>query len=113
MCQKVWPLGLTPVIAKHRNGYFHRQEKLAGQGFRDTLEGMTGDIRRLFGEEILNFKLRLLNLNQWDARENRPLATNPILFALANVWNLGDGELDNLFRLCKDVGKEKGARGPA
>ena len=89
--------------------YHGREPEWAGcLDFQGTLSGMTDDIRRLFGREILNFKLRLLNLHKLDIREGLNLATNPILFVLSNIWNLEDDELENLFRLCKNAEDEKG-----
>ena len=73
--------------------------------FQDNLVGMTEDIRRAFGKNILNFKLRLLNLHELDGLpEAQNLVTHPILATLAKIWNMKKEDLDNIVRLCKNIG---------
>ena len=84
---------------------YHGEEREWGDNplcFHDTLK-IPEDALPHFKGEILNFRFRVVNLNDSSIWKDRNLVTKPALFALSNIRNLGEKELDHLFELCKDI----------
>ena len=85
---------------------YHGKEKKWGGPlrFRDSLKSITPAISRYFGNNILDFSCRLLNLQNlasWEKRKD--LTTTPILFIMSHIWRLDDGLLEKFFKLCRDI----------
>ena len=68
--------------------------------FQGSLQGFDGELKRLFGENVLNFRYKLLNLRKLDIKKQaRGLTSRPILFILQNIWNLDEKVVKELFSL--------------
>ena len=68
--------------------------------FHGFLKNFDPEVKRLFGENVLNFRYKLLNLSKLDIKKQaRGLTSRPILFILQNVWNLDEKVVKELFSL--------------
>ena len=85
---------IVPILVYHG-----RERDWKGSlNFQDSLTGMTPKIRRDFGENILDFKCRLLNLNKLEALNKKRLTTTPILYTMPRVWRMNDQEMRKLLQ---------------
>ena len=96
---------IIPIIL-HQGPEKEWREKLS---FQDSLIGMTNEIRREFGGEILNFKPRFINFQEISALDSEDLTINPIIYIMTHIWGM-DGDEEAVFAgfaaLCNKIGNE-------
>ena len=91
-----WNFPILPVLVYQGEAKEWRLP-LDFQGF---LQGFDGELKRLFGENVLNFRYKLLNLQKLDIKKQaRGLTSRPILFILQNIWRLDEKIVKELFSL--------------
>ena len=91
-----WNFPVLPILV-YQGEAMEWRLPLDFQGF---LQGFDGELKRLFGENVLNFRYKLLNLRKLDIKKQaRGLTSRPILFILQNIWNLDEKVVKELFSL--------------
>ena len=91
-----WNFPILPVLV-YQGRAMEWRLPLDFQGF---LKGFDGELKRLFGENVLNFRYKLLNLRKLDIKKRaRGLTSRPILFILQNIWDLDEKIVKELFSL--------------
>lgn len=74
--------------------------------FHESLKGLTPLVQKHFGENILDFKVRMLNLRDLkivSKIERSKLTSSPILYILATIWEANQKELEALIKLGKKL----------
>ena len=91
---------IIPIIFYHG-----KNEKWRGPlSFQDSLKGMTSEIKESFGGNIIDFIHLFINVHQLkNAKDIKKLAIWPFLFLLANIWNLSEELIDELFILVNKI----------
>ena len=89
--------------------YSGKNKKWTGPlSFHNYLNFNQSQMRRFFAQNVLNFKIRLLNLRDLDPKifDKRDLTTRPIFYIMANIWCLNEKTVSQLFKLGKDLNLE-------
>ena len=74
--------------------------------FHDYLNRFKGKSRELFGRDVLNFRVRVINLKALDVEKlSRALTIRPILYTLKHVRGFGSQNFVKLFELSQDLSK--------
>ena len=98
---------LNPVIAVVL--YAGRVKKWKGPlYFHDYLD-FHSQLKPFFKENVLNFKIRLLNLRELDEKRfsDRELTVRPIFYIMANIWNVNEKVIEKMFTLSRGLKKEE------
>ena len=98
---------LNPVIAVVL--YSGRVKKWKGPlSFHDYLE-FHSQLKPFFKENVLNFKIRLLNLRELDEERfsDRDLTVRPIFYIMANIWNVNEKVIERMFTLSRGLAKKE------
>ena len=98
---------LNPVIAVVL--YAGRVKKWKGPlSFHDYLK-FHSQLKPFFKENVLNFKIRLLNLRELDEERfsDRELTVRPIFYIMANIWNVDEKVIEKMFTLSRGLKKEE------
>ncbi len=67
-------------------------------------------MRQTFGNNVLNFSYRLLNVSKLNIKGNnkiKQLISRPILFILQNIHSLDESKIKQLFKLSEDISWSK------
>ena len=77
--------------------------------FHDYLNFKSLELKKAFGENVLNYKYRLLNLNDLGMAElsSKDLLSGTILFILRSVWNLDEQVIRDLFKLSNKLANKE------
>ncbi len=75
--------------------------------FQDSIEGLSQGLRRHFGENILDFTCRLLNLRDVASWRKKRLTTTPILFTMASIWRIKEETVAEVFQLAKGLNRQE------
>ena len=82
---------------------YHGREKTwrAALSFQKSLVNLTPDIEREFGQNILNFTCKLLNIQNIDVQRGRArtLTSRPILYIMRHIWQVDAKVLARLFKI--------------
>ena len=101
----------TGIYSKNQNPvitvllYHGRQKKWRGAlSFQEHLK-MDSQFRQCFADHVLNFKVRLVNLQDMDKKrlKRADLTSGMIFYIMSSVWNLDKEKLREFFRLGKDL----------
>ncbi len=100
-------LPIIPIVIYHGRQK-HWKEPLA---FQDSLQGFQSSLKQHFGNNVLNFSYRLLNISKLNVRDAKTesLLSRPVLFILQNIWNLEYNTIRDLFILSQviSIGKRR------
>ena len=92
-------VAVIPIVVYHG-----REKRWKGPlRFQDSIQGLSPDLRRHFGENILDFKCRLFNLQNMDSWRKKNLTTAPILFTMASIWRVKEESVAEVFQLAKKL----------
>ena len=90
---------------------YHGREKAwrAALSFQKSLVGLTPEIEREFGQNILNFTCKLLNIQNIDVQRGkaRILTSRPILYIMRHVWQVDAKVLAQLFKIGEKLTAEE------
>ena len=79
--------GNAPVIPVL---FYHGKNKRWNSplNFQDSLKGLTPSIKKAFGQHIIDFNCKLLNLHDinFSRGKAKSLSISPVLFIMANIW---------------------------
>ena len=77
--------------------------------FHDYLNFKSLELKKAFGENVLNYKYRLLNLHDLGMTElsSKDLLSGTILFILKSVWNLDEQVIADLFKLSNKLASKE------
>ncbi len=67
--------------------------------FHSFLNNFEGELKKRFKENVLNFRLRVLNIQALDIDKTKGLTTHPILYILKHIWNLDATKIKELFTI--------------
>ena len=96
-----WKEPIIPIV------FYHGQDKnwRGPSNFQDSLESMHPTVRENFGQHILNFSYRLVNIHQiMKNRDKEQLASWPILFVLKNIWDVDESIIKGMFVAAQNLG---------
>ena len=74
--------------------------------FQDFLNNFDGEFRRRFKDNVLNFKVRSLNIQNLRKGDMKGLTTRPIVYILKHIWNLDETKLRELFTISRGLSKK-------
>ena len=95
----------SPVIPVFINQSPSRQWKGALE-FHDSLDKFNERLRRFFGSNVLNFRLRVLNIQALDIKKlSRGLTIRPILYTLKHIWGFDKQNFVKLFEMSRNLKK--------
>ena len=89
--------------------YSGRMKKWKGPlSFHDYL-AFHSQLKPFFKENVLNFKIRLLNLRELDEERfsDRDLTVRPIFYIMANIWNVNEKVIERMFTLSRGLKQEE------
>ena len=101
----------TGIYSKNQNPvivvllYHGRQKKWRGAlSFQEHLK-MDSQFRQCFADYVLNFKVRLVNLQDMDKKclKRADLTSGMIFYIMSSVWSLDKEKLREFFRLGKNL----------
>ena len=98
-------LPIIPIVIYHGRQKDWK-EPLA---FQDSLQGFQSCLKQHFGNNVLNFSYRLLNISKLNVRDAKTesLLTRPVLFILQNIWQLDVNKIRELFILSQVISWSK------
>ncbi len=79
---------------------YHGSKKWRGVlSFHEYLSDFSGVLKRYFGKNVLNFKCRLLNLQDLskNGKKLKSLTSYPALYIMSHIWNLNEEVMRSLF----------------
>ncbi len=73
--------------------------------FHEYLSDFKGVLKKYFGKNVLNFKCRLLNLQDLgkNGKKLKGLTSYPALYIMSHIWNLNEGVMRSLFVIGRDL----------
>ena len=95
---------IIPVLVYHG-----RERAWRGSlNFQDSLPGLTPELRRMFGKNILDFTCRLLNVRELDVPGSAAgLRTAPALLILQRIWELDAETMGRCFALGRSLPRKE------
>ena len=92
---------IIPILVYHGNSIWRKP-----LNFQDSLKGIKGAVKDNFGEGILNFKCRFLDIRDVEGWDGKELTTLPIFFIMEKIWNVKEKTVEILVRHLIQCGKE-------
>ena len=88
---------------------YHGREKdwRAPLSFQDSLKNFNPTLKEHFGEDVLNFRCRELNINKIDlyGKIGKNLISRPILLIMGKIWNISPKIIEEMFKMGADLKK--------
>ena len=94
-------LPIIPILVYHGK----RQSWLSPLNFQQSLQGMTTEIQREFGDNILNFTCKMLDIQKLNFKSEKTieLTSMPILYIMREIWQVNEGTIIQLFKLAEKL----------
>ena len=90
-------LPIIPILV------YHGEQKNwpSSLNFQQSLQGMTTEIQREFGDNILNFTCKMLNIKKlnFKSEKTQTLTSTPILYIMREIWQVDEEVIARLFKI--------------